>query len=242
MSQHLKITLKAEKLPNLDTFSKTDGMAVLFEKKNEQWQLVGMTEVISDCLDPEWVTPFQVEYRFEEMQQFKVTIYNMDDPNDIKGWASKQIVGESYFHLHEVVTAENQFITKSLLESRPETVLQIASEEQLSGIKNTDKIVMSPVFDIPKSSGYRGNILFFIMYKIHSENNKGIKIWTPIYKSELKSLYNDYYQFNQFSMMKSDMCQLDPSRQIKIEVFQASRVGNHKIIGNIILAVEELLN
>ena len=50
----------------MDTFTRTDGMAVLYEKKPGGYSLIGMTEVIKDNLNPEWVTCFDVSYRFEE--------------------------------------------------------------------------------------------------------------------------------------------------------------------------------
>ena len=53
-------------MPNLDTFTRTDGMVVLYEKKGNMWQQIGITEVIMDNLDPEWVKAFDVAYKFEE--------------------------------------------------------------------------------------------------------------------------------------------------------------------------------
>jgi hypothetical protein len=50
----------------MDTFTRTDGMAVLYEKRGRLWSLIGMTEIIMDNLDPEWVQCFDVRYSFEE--------------------------------------------------------------------------------------------------------------------------------------------------------------------------------
>ena len=50
----------------MDTFTRTDGMAVLYEKKGHMWHNHGQTEVIMDNLDPEWVKAFDVPYKFEE--------------------------------------------------------------------------------------------------------------------------------------------------------------------------------
>ena len=77
--QTLRLTFACSKLPNLDTFTRTDGMAVLFEKRGTMWQQIGMTEVIMDNLDPEWVKAFDVAYKFEEQQEFKVVVYDVDD-------------------------------------------------------------------------------------------------------------------------------------------------------------------
>ena len=47
-------------LPNLDTFTRTDGMVVLFKQTGNQWFKIGMTEVIMDNLSPAWVKSFDV--------------------------------------------------------------------------------------------------------------------------------------------------------------------------------------
>tara|TARA_B110000285_G_C14749090_1_gene434367 strand:+ start:204 stop:398 length:195 start_codon:yes stop_codon:yes gene_type:complete len=62
----LRLTFGCRKLPNLDTFTRTDGIVFLYEKKGNVWQCQGQTEVIMDSLDPEWVKAFDVPYKFEE--------------------------------------------------------------------------------------------------------------------------------------------------------------------------------
>ena len=51
----------------MDTFTRTDGIVVLYEKRGSMWQMLGMTEAIMDNLDPEWVKDFTVPYKFEEV-------------------------------------------------------------------------------------------------------------------------------------------------------------------------------
>ena len=91
----------------MDTFTRTDGMAVLYEKRGTMWALLGMTEVIMDNLDPEWVKCFDVPYKFEEVQQFKVTVYDIDDFDQLRAFDKHSLVGELEFSLHEVVTAKD---------------------------------------------------------------------------------------------------------------------------------------
>ena len=64
--QTLRLTFACKNLPNLDTFTRTDGMAVLYEKRGTMWQQLGLTEVIMDNLSPEWVKCYDVPYKFEE--------------------------------------------------------------------------------------------------------------------------------------------------------------------------------
>lgn len=64
-----------------------------------------MTEVIMDNLSPEWVKCFDVSYKFEEKQLFKVTVYDIDDFNNLTAFSTHDLVGSIEFSLHEVVTA-----------------------------------------------------------------------------------------------------------------------------------------
>lgn len=104
-------------------------MCVLYEKKGNMWQMLGMTEVIMDNLDPEWVKAFDVPYKFEETQQFKVIMYDIDDFDNLKNWSSHDLVGELVFTLHEVVTAKDQILIKQISKNKQDAVIEITGEE-----------------------------------------------------------------------------------------------------------------
>lgn len=54
------LNFKCNNLPNLDTFTRTDGFVVLFQKQGNMWRKLGHTEIIMDNLDPKWVKSFEV--------------------------------------------------------------------------------------------------------------------------------------------------------------------------------------
>ena len=72
----------------MDTSTRTDGMAVLCEEIRGKWSVLGMTEVIKDNLNPSWIENFNVKYRFEEQQNFKVAIFHVKDA------AAKENIGK----------------------------------------------------------------------------------------------------------------------------------------------------
>ena len=94
-------------MPNLDTFTRTDGMCVLFKKEGTQWREIGKTEVIMDNLNPKWVKNFEVPYHFEKREHYKVVVYDIDDFNNLGNFGSHDLAGELEFAIHEVVTAAN---------------------------------------------------------------------------------------------------------------------------------------
>lgn len=60
-----------------------------------------------DNLNPDWVKCFDVAYKFEEKQIFKVVVYDIDDFDNLQAFSKHDLVGELEFTLHEVVTAKD---------------------------------------------------------------------------------------------------------------------------------------
>ena len=48
----VELSISCSNLKDLDTFSKSDPVVFLFEKKGQQWIKIGRTEVIDDNLNP----------------------------------------------------------------------------------------------------------------------------------------------------------------------------------------------
>ena len=62
-----------------DTMSKTDALVVLYMKEGDQWQEVGRTEQVNDNLNPEFATPFLIQYHFERNQKLKFVVVDIDN-------------------------------------------------------------------------------------------------------------------------------------------------------------------
>lgn len=52
LSNTVRLSFQCHQLPNLDTFTRSDAMAVLYKLYKGSWQRVGLTEVIMDNLNP----------------------------------------------------------------------------------------------------------------------------------------------------------------------------------------------
>jgi hypothetical protein len=90
-------------------------MVVLYKKRGNTWDKMGMTEVIMDSLDPTWVKAFDVQYHFEKREYYKAEIYDVDDFNNLNNFANHDFVGRLEFEIHEVVTARHACLEKSLV-------------------------------------------------------------------------------------------------------------------------------
>ena len=108
------LSFQCTNLPNLDTFTRTDGMCVLYKKEGQVWKELGKTEVIMDNLNPKWVKNFEVPYHFEKREYYRVVIYDIDDFNRLDNYSGHDLVGQVEFAIHEVVTAANQTLEKRI--------------------------------------------------------------------------------------------------------------------------------
>ena len=64
------------------------------------------------CL-AQFQTTFVVDYCFQEVQKFKVDVYDADDKKHIEDLSKQDYIGSAKFTLAEVVTG-GQMLTKSL--------------------------------------------------------------------------------------------------------------------------------
>lgn len=218
------LSFKCENLPNLDTFTRTDGMCVLFKKEGNVWKEVGKTEVIMDNLAPQWVKNFEVAYHFEKREYYKVVVYDIDDFNNLNNYDGHDLVGSVEFAIHEVVTAVNQTLEKHLecderAVRQSGTIKIIADEKQ--GMNNEEaNFTLSGQFN--SQDGYN----FFLIHKFMGPNN-----FKPVYKSEITSSIGGRFRWNLVSILTSELANEDPEREIRFEFFKSQKSGKHVNLG-----------
>jgi hypothetical protein len=79
----VNLFISGRKLKDLDTFSKSDPVCLVFEKgQNGSWQKIGKTEQIKNSLNPDFTTSFQVAYWFEKVQNYKFVMIDGDGDGD----------------------------------------------------------------------------------------------------------------------------------------------------------------
>ena len=66
LSMKVNLYISGRELKDLDTFSKSDPVCRLYEKRNGQWISVGQTERINDNLNPNFEQAITVPYFFEK--------------------------------------------------------------------------------------------------------------------------------------------------------------------------------
>ena len=159
---------------------------------------IGMTEVIMDNLNPEWVKQIDVQYNFEVREIYKVEVYDIDDFNNLNNFSSHDHVGSLEFSLHEVVTQRDQTLSRPLIcKDRAEGksgLIKISGEEKKIG--NSQEVVMKPRATFSQVSGMN----FFLVLK-----QSGQQSWKPVYKSEIKGQFNKGFEWNVLNLLTSDL-------------------------------------
>uniref|UniRef100_A0A3B5RA65 Copine-8 n=1 Tax=Xiphophorus maculatus TaxID=8083 RepID=A0A3B5RA65_XIPMA len=76
----IEVTVSCRNLLDMDTFSKSDPVVVLYVQGlgTKEWREFGRTEVIENTLNPDFVRKFVLDYFFEEKQNLRFDVYNVD--------------------------------------------------------------------------------------------------------------------------------------------------------------------
>ncbi|XP_076919316.1 protein BONZAI 3-like [Bidens hawaiensis] len=116
----IELSLSALKLRDLDIMSKSDPMAVVYEKKKDgTLEEVGRTEVIMNNLNPMWIQKINVAFHFEIVQPLVFRVYDVDTKYhnlstkmlDLK---DQDFIGEANCVLSEIMTHRNRSMTLKL--------------------------------------------------------------------------------------------------------------------------------
>ena len=108
MSAQVNLYISGRKLKNLDTFSKSDPICRVFEKRGNSYVLVGGTEKIDDNLNPDFEKAITLPYYFERKQEFKFEMIDDDGGGDY------DLIGEAYTTMGAIMGAKAQMWTTNL--------------------------------------------------------------------------------------------------------------------------------
>lgn len=179
----MMISFSLRDVPKLDTFSDSDPFIVFYALKKSggqnsraMKQLIGKTEVIWDQHNPDFVRQFEVDYYFEEVQNFRVEAYDIDDEDKPDDLTKHDFIGAIEFTLSQVATAKDQKCTLNLeappANGKPKVIIQ--AEEKKSGVGNT--IIMQLNGQLSSSEE-----IFFLVWKCLKPGQ-----FKPVFKSEIQ--------------------------------------------------------
>ena len=183
-----------------------------------------MTEVIMDNLNPIWIKGFDVQYHFEQRENFKVEVYDIDNFDRLHDFGSHDYVGSVQFALHEVVTAREQTLERNIVNVKraegKSGIIKITAEEKT--LKASEEVFMKFSASFPIMTGR----YFFLIHKRISET-----VWKPVYKSEIRQVTSKEFIWNTVNNLTTDLSGDDVDREIRIDFLQSQKSGKHKHMG-----------
>ena len=228
----LEISLSCTNLINMDFFSKSDPMIVVSmkNKNTNRWQELGRTETIDDNLNPEFVKKFIVDYFFEEVQNVRFEVYDIDYNNG--KLADQDFIGQVELTLAEIAQGT---ITKELYDNRggagdrnrrSHGQIIISAEEINAGDNEKCFKIQARATNVQKLKGFFSSSAPNAYLQLSKVKENGRP--TAVYRTNPVKSSNPNYPT--FELSARDLCNGDIHRAISIHLVNQASNGDLKTL------------
>ncbi|XP_078091518.1 copine-8 isoform X1 [Mustelus asterias] len=230
----VEITISGRNLLDRDTFSKSDPICVLYLQGigNKEWREYGRTESIDNTLNPDFVRKFLLDYFFEERQNLRFDLYDVDSKSS--NLSEHDFLGQAFCTLGEIVGSQGSRLEKPLVGIPGKKCgAIILTAEELSNCH--DVVVMQLCANkLDKKDFFGKSDPFLVFYRSNEDGT-----FTICHKTEVvKNTLNPVWQA--FTIPVRALCNGDFDRTIKVEVYDWDRDGSHDFIGEFTTNYREL--
>eukprot|EP00826_Nyctotherus_ovalis_P063438 TRINITY_DN9305_c0_g1_i3.p1 TRINITY_DN9305_c0_g1~~TRINITY_DN9305_c0_g1_i3.p1 ORF type:complete len:524 (+),score=144.09 TRINITY_DN9305_c0_g1_i3:541-2112(+) len=196
--------------------------------------MIGKTEVITDNLNPVFVRSVTIDYFFEERQEIRFAVYDIDDFNATAS-PEQNLLGHVDLYVHDIVTAPDSKLTRPIKNPFAPNErlgdLVVTGEEKKRGSSEVYRVLFEGESLEPE----------YVFYRL---NRIGVgKSYIPIVESETcrKHKGTNKHVFKEITVYKSELLGSNENRKAMIEVFKWSRNGNHTSLGKYEFEITELM-
>ncbi|XP_060045708.1 copine-5 isoform X2 [Erinaceus europaeus] len=267
----VEITVSCRNLLDKDMFSKSDPLCVMYIQgmENKQWREFGRTEVIDNTLNPDFVRKFIIDYFFEEKQNLRFDLYDVDSKSP--DLSKHDFLGQAFCTLGEIVGSPGSRLEKSLtigafsLNSRTGKPMPAVSNgsglwmESLrtTGLEASGGVPGKKCGTIILSAEELSNCrdvatMQFCANKLDKKDFFGKSDpFLVFYRSNEDGTFTICHKtevmkntlnpvWQTFSIPVRALCNGDYDRTIKVEVYDWDRDGSHDFIGEFTTSYREL--
>ncbi|CAJ0947155.1 unnamed protein product, partial [Mesorhabditis belari] len=236
------LTISARDLRDTDLESVSDPFCVVSVMTmgpitTKKWKELGRTEVINNCLNPDWATKIQLTYAFEEQQKLLFEVFDWE-----KAGKSTRL-GSAMVLLHEIVGAKYNRVTVPLVRSFSSTredgkrygSITVTAEEMGSGRQESVYFMCSATKLDRKD--FLGKCDPFL--KISRIN------WDNTFQLAYRSRYREQNlnpKWKPFEVHIDQLCYGDKNRAFLIECYDWDQDGNHDLVGSCTTTVNRLVS
>ncbi|KAA0721179.1 Copine-8 [Triplophysa tibetana] len=230
----VEITVSCRNLLDMDTFSKSDPICVLYTQGigNKEWREFGRTEVIDNTLNPDFVRKFILDYFFEERQNLRFDLYDVDSKST--NLSKHDFLGQAFCTLGEMVGSLGSRLEKPLggIPGKKCGTIIVKAEE----LNNCRESVMMQFCGnkLDKKDFFGKSDPFLVFYRSNEDGTFTICHKTEVVKNTLNPVWEA------FKIPVRALCNGDCDRTIKVEVYDWDRDGSHDFIGEFSTSYREL--
>ncbi|XP_024999601.2 copine-5 isoform X1 [Gallus gallus] len=250
----VELTVSCRQLLDKDTFSKSDPLCVLYTQgpDTKQWREFGRTEVIDNSLNPDFVRKFVLNYFFEEKQNLRFDLYDVDSKSP--DLSKHDFLGQAFCTLGEIVGSSGSRLEKPLTmgtvtaHPRSRKPAPAMSNGGIPGKKCGTIILLAEELGncrdvatlqfcankLDKKDFFGKSDPFMVFYRSNEDGTFTICHKTEVMRNTLNPVWPA------FAIPVRALCNGDYDRAIKVEVYDWDRDGSHDFIGEFTTSYREL--
>ncbi|XP_062400574.1 copine-9-like [Sardina pilchardus] len=230
----IEVTVSCRNLLDMDTFSKSDPVVVLYVQGigTKEWREFGRTEVIDNTLNPDFVRKFVLDFFFEEKQNLRFDVYNVDTRSS--NLSKHDFLGQMFCTLGEIIGSTGGRLERTLSGIPGKKCGNIIfAAEELSNCRDIATMQFC-ANKLDKKDFFGKSDPFLVFYRSNEDGT-----FTICHKTEvIKNTLNPVWQ--QFTIPVRALCNGDYDRTVKVDVFDWDRDGSHDFIGEFTTSYREI--
>ncbi|KAM9364886.1 LOW QUALITY PROTEIN: copine-9-like [Pholidichthys leucotaenia] len=229
----IEVTVSCRNLLDMDTFSKSDPVVVLYVQGlgTKEWREFGRTEVIDNTLNPDFVRKFVLDFFFEEKQNLRFDVYNVDTRScNLK----HDFLGQTFCTLGEIIGSAGSRLERPLSGipgKKCGTIIFTA--EELSNCRDIATMQFC-ANKLDKKDFFGKSDPFLVFYRSNEDGTFTICHKTEVIKNNLNPVWQS------FTIPVRALCNGDYDRTVKVDVYDWDRDGSHDFIGEFTTSYREL--
>jgi len=226
----IELSISCTRLANKDITSKSDPICVIKQKDaTGKYVEIGRTEQVKESLDPVFSKRIAINYYFEQVQDLKVCIYDVD--NSSSTLKDDDFLGKAYLTLGQVVSAKKKSFP--LMKKKK---VKSDGEVTINADEVTDKRSSAFSFKaigVDKKDLFGKSDPFLEFWRRHNDN------WSLCYRTEvIKNDLNPIWK--QFYIPHYLLASKEGEKEIKLVCYDADSDGSHDLIGECYVTMKQL--
>ncbi|XP_070574911.1 copine-8-like isoform X2 [Ptychodera flava] len=226
----VEISVSARNILDMDTFSKSDPICVMYIQKvgSNKFTEYGRTEIIWNNLNPDFVTKFSLDYFFEERQELKFELYDVDAKSD--DLSKHDFLGEVQCSLGEVCSSRRLDLP---IQGKSDCGTMIISAEEIGESRDVVRLEFKGE-GLDKKDFFGKSDPFLAFYRANDDGS-----YTIVHKTErIMRTLNPTWK--PFSISVMNMCGNDYDRKLRVQCWDWNRSGSHDFIGEFFTDMRQL--